>query len=217
MIRVACEQGTDEWRMARLGIPTASCFGKIITPKTLKMSEQSHPYAHKLLAEKILGRPQEDESTGFAQRGKELEVTALEYYEFIRDVSVDRVGFVMRDDRRAGASPDGMVGESGLLEIKCPSAPVHISYLLDDAGIGYRAQVQGQLWIAERDWVDTVSYHPDLPDVVRRQGRDDIFIKSLATAVDAFLEYFDKCLAQLARDGYIELADGSVLSQEGVA
>lgn len=217
MIRVACEQGSDEWRMARLGIPTASQFGKIITPKTLKMSEQSHPYAHKLLAEQILGRPQDDESFGFARRGQEMETAARGYYEFIRDVTVERIGFIMSDDRKVGASPDGFVNADGLLEIKCPSAPVHVGYLLDDAGIGYRAQVQGQLWIAERDWVDTVSYHPELPDVIRRQGRDDIFIRALATAIDAFLEYMEKARNQLARDGYIELVDGQILRMEGAA
>lgn len=214
MIRVNCEQGSDEWKMARLGIPTASQFDKLITPKTMKPSESRVPYAHRLIAERILKRPQDDKAAGYAQRGKEEEDSARTYYEFVKGVTVDRVGFIMRDDRKSGASPDGLVLERGLLELKVPSAPVHIGYLLDTEGIGYRCQVQGQLWVAERDWVDTVSYHPDLPDVVRRAGRDEVFISALANAVESFNEFVDKCMDQLQRDGYIELPGQPVIDGE---
>lgn len=217
MIRIACEQGSDEWRLARMGIPTASCFDKIITPKTMKPSESRVKYAHKLIAERILGRPQDDESQGYARRGQEMESNARGYYEFIRCVDVDRVGFIMTDDRRSGASPDGLVLDRGLLELKCPSAPVHIGYLLDEEGIGYRCQVQGQLLIAERDWVDTVSYHPELPDVIRRVGRDEVFIKALGIALDSFHTFVDTCMNQLARDGYIELPGEPIIEGEVAA
>lgn len=217
MIRIICEQGSDEWRAARMGIPTASAFDKIITPKTLKPSESRGKYAHKLIAERILGRPQEDESHGFAGRGKEMEESARGYYEFIKGVTVDRVGFIMTDDRKVGASPDGLVLENGLLELKCPSAPVHIGYILDDEGIGYRCQVQGQLFVAERDWVDTVSYHPELPDVVRRVGRDEVFQTALRLALDSFNEFLDKCMTKLARDGFIELPGEPVIEGDVAA
>ncbi len=217
MIRVHCQQGSDEWRAARLGIPTASCFDKIITPKTMKPSESRTKYAHRLIAERILHRPQDDESTGYARRGQEAEANARGYYEFIRGVDVERVGFLMTDDRRAGASPDGLVSTDGLLELKVPSAPVHIGYLLDEEGIGYRCQVQGQLWIAERDWVDTVSYHPELPDIIRRVPRDAAFITALAAAVKSFNEFVDSCMVKLARDGYIELPGEPVIEGEVAA
>ncbi len=217
MILVDCEQGSDEWRLARMGIPTASAFSKIITPKTMKPSESRVPYAHRLIAERVLGRPQEDESHGFASRGSDLEENGRGYYEFIRGVTVRRIGFIMTDDRKAGASPDGLVLEKGLLELKCPSAPVHIGYLLDTEGIGYRCQVQGQLWISERDWVDTVSYHPELPDVIRRVGRDETFIRALEEAVGSFNLFVDKCMEQLARDGYIELPGEPVIEGEVAA
>lgn len=205
MIRVDCEQGSDEWKMARLGIPTASQFDKLITPKTMKPSESRIPYAHRLIAERILKRPQDDKAGGYAQRGKEEEDSARTYYEFVKGVTVDRVGFIMSDDRSYGASPDGLVLTDGLLELKVPSAPVHIGYLLDTDGIGYRCQVQGQLLTAERDWVDTVSYHPDLPDVVRRVGRDEPFIAALRDALTSFNDLVDRYMRQLQRDGYIEL------------
>lgn len=217
MIRIACEQGSDEWRLARMGIPTASAFDKIITPKTMKPSESRTKYAHKLIAERVLGRPQEDESAGFARRGQEMEANARGYYEFIRGVDVDRVGFIMTNDRKVGASPDGLVEANGLLELKCPSAPVHIGYLLDEEGIGYRCQVQGQLYVAERDWVDTVSFHPELPDIIRRVGRDETFIKALGLALDSFNEFVESCLAKLARDGYIELPGEPVIEGDVAA
>lgn len=211
MIRIQCEQGSEEWRRIRSGIPTASNFDKIITPKTLKPSESRVKYAHRLIAERVLGRPEEDESHGFANRGKEMEENARGYYEFIRGVKVDRVGFIMTDDRKIGASPDGLVLADGLLELKCPSAPVHIGYLLDDEGIGYRCQVQGEILVAERDWVDTVSYHPDLPDIVRRVGRDEPFQTALRGALNSFNEFLDTCMTKLIRDGFVELPGEPVI------
>lgn len=195
------DQGSTAWLMARLGIPTASCFDKIITPKTMKLSEQAVKYAWLLLAEQHTGAPMEDATAGFMARGEVMERKAVEYYELQRNVDTEAVGFILRDDRRAGCSPDRLVGENGLLEIKVPSAPVHISYLLDDEGIGYRAQVQGQLWIAERDWVDTLSYHPTMPEALVRIHRDEEFIPKLAAAVGQFLEMMDDMKEKLSKRG----------------
>jgi hypothetical protein len=217
MIRVTCVQGSDEWKLARLGIPTASNFKSILTPKTLKPSESRFKYAHRLIAERILRRPQDDESSGYASRGQEMETKAREYYEFVKGVTVERVGFIMTDDRKAGASPDGLVLTDGLLELKCPSAAVHIGYLLDDEGLDYRCQLQGQLWVAERDWVDIESYNPDLPDLIRRVGRDETFIRALASAVSSLNEYIEKSMDKLARDGFIELPGEPVIEGEASA
>ncbi len=199
MIRHDVEQGGPEWKMLRLGIPTASQFDKIITPSG-KPSQSADKYMNTLLAEQLLGVPMDDASSGFMQRGTVLEKRALSYYELLHDgVKLEKVGFLTLDNGRAGASPDQLVGSDGLLEIKCPSAPNHVGYMLDAQGIGYKVQVQGQLWIAEREWSDTLSYNPDLPPALVRQTRDDKFIALLAAAVDQFLEAMDEAKEKLQK------------------
>jgi hypothetical protein len=193
------EQGSPEWLMARLGIPTASNFDKIITPKTMKLSGSIDGYAQQLIAEQLLGVPMDNASGSFLERGNVLEKKAVDYYELQKECDTVNVGFIVRDDGRAGASPDRFVGKDGLLEIKCPSAPVHIGYLLDKDGIGYRTQVQGQLLIAEREWCDTLSYNPDLPPALVRQYRDEAFIKALSAALDQFLNYVDESKLKLQK------------------
>jgi hypothetical protein len=201
MIRLDVEQGSGEWFAARLGLPTASCFDKILTSKTLKLSASADGYMHKLLAEQVLGVHLADESSGFMQRGQVMEKRAIGYYELQRDVETAPGGFILRDDRRAGCSPDRFVGDDGLLEIKVPAAATHIGYLLDEEGIGYRLQVQGQLWIAEREWCDTLSYHPDMPPALVRQERDDKVIDALAAAVDQFCNMMEEAKVKLQKLG----------------
>lgn len=201
MIILNVEQGTIPWVEARLGIPTASRFDEIITNKTMKPSASSDKYAFALLAEQILGEPSNVESTPFMQRGSILEQRAVNYYEVQTDEETERVGFVLRDDRKVGGSPDRFVGKNGILEIKCPSAAVHVGYLLDDQGIGYRAQTQGLLWLAEREWIDTLSFNPGMPAALVRQRRDDIFIKALEIAVNNFLAFMEESKEKLRAKG----------------
>ena len=85
------------------------------------------------------------------------------------------------------------------MEIKCPSAANHVGYLLDVEGIGYRVQVQGQLWVAEKNWCDTLSYNPELPPALVRQHRDEKFIKELAAAVKQFLDAMDEAKEKLQK------------------
>jgi hypothetical protein len=202
MKRVLCQPGSPQWIAERLGIPTASQFHRILTPKTLKLSEQRVGYAHELIAEHILGRPMDDVSSGFMERGNLLERQAISFYEFQEDVDTEVAGFLLRDNLRAGATPDRLVGANGLLELKVPSPPTHIAYLLDAEGIGYRAQVQGQLWVSEREWVDTLSYHPEMPAALVRQHRDEKFITALAEAVDLFNQMMDDMKAKLVHLGH---------------
>ena len=197
MIRLDCAQGSPEWHAARLGIPTASNFGRIITPGG-KPSSAADGYMHELLAERMLGLPLNAESVDFMERGKALEMHAADYYELQRGVDTEAVGFVLTDDRRAGCSPDRFVGGEGGLEIKCPSPAVHVGYLLD-GGISdkYRPQVQGALWITGRWWWDTLSYHPDLPSALVRVERDAEFITALESAVVAFCDRLDAACERL--------------------
>jgi hypothetical protein len=208
MILHSVQQGTTEWAMLRVGIATASNFDKIITPKTLKPSSQADGYAHRLIAEQALGYPLDNATSGFMERGKDMEKRALAYYGMQRDTDeLKPIGFVSRDDRRVGCSPDHFVDGDGLLEIKVPAAHTHIAYLLDEKGIDYKCQVQGQLWFCERDWCDTLSWHPEMPAALVRQHRDDMFIAALSKAVEQFLELMDDMKARLiARGDFPSLA-----------
>lgn len=195
------EQGSVEWQMARLGIPTASNFDKIVTPSG-KPSSSASKYAWALIAEQVLGVPTEGGSSGFMARGKVVEEKARDFYELKRDVDVTRVGFVLRADGRVGCSPDGFIGDDGILEIKCPNPANHIGYLLDDDGIGYKCQVQGMLWITGRKWVDTLSYHPDFPPALVRVARDEAFIGIIATGVRTLLQTMDEMKMTLIDKGH---------------
>lgn len=209
MIIIDVEQGTTAWQMARLGIPTASRFDSIITNKTAKLSESARKYAWELIAEQKLGTPVNDATSGFMQRGSILERKAVSWYELTREVDTEAVGFVLRDDRRVGCSPDRLVGADGLLEIKCPSAAVHVGYALGDEGAAadYRAQCQGQLWLTGRAWVDSLSWNPELEPAVVRVHRDEEYITKLAEAVDGFLAMMDSFKRLLINKGWTFPAD----------
>ena len=199
---VDCEQGTPEWFEARLGVPTASCFGKILTA-TGKPSKQAAGYMEELLAEWLAGGPLESFSSMWTERGKETEAEARDYYEFTSGDDVEQVGFVLRDDGLAGASPDGLIGDEGGLEIKCCSPHVHVAHLLRD-GIPteYIPQVQGGMWVCNRQWWSFVAYHPTLPSVIVRVERDDEYIEALAEAVYLFAIKMDQKKKLLIEKGY---------------
>lgn len=198
MIRIDCEQGSTEWLRARVGVPTASGFSRIITAKTWKVASGMTTYAHEILAEMALGVPLEDASSGFMARGTEMEQEARTWYELQRDCDVERVGFLLRDDERVGCSPDGLVGEDGGVEIKCPAAHTHVGYLLGEDFDKYYAQMQGCMWLTDRKWWDFVSYHPTLPPLLKRIERDEKFIEALRDAVEQFLVYLDRSCNELA-------------------
>lgn len=206
MIILKVKQGSPEWIEARLGIPSASQFSRIVTA-TGKMSGQAEAYMHELLAESLLGEPADNFSNGFMQRGSEQEQEAVRLYEFQREVDVERVGFCLRDDKRAGCSPDGLVGPDGGIEIKCPAAKTHVGYLLNSPDSSYKAQVQGCLWITERKWWDIFSYNPFMAPAIVRCTRDEEFIGKLANAMDEFLDKFDVAKAKLKEMGAVPVSD----------
>ena len=165
------KQGEEDWLYLRLGIPTASCFDEILTPKELSLSKSSKKYMHRLLAEWMYGAPIEaPKPSPWMERGTQLEPEAIRYYEMDRDVETTEVGFVTTDDGMIGASPDRLVGDDGVLEQKCPSLEFHVGYLLDPQSLvdQYRLQVQGQLWVCQREWADIQSYYPGFPSVIIR-------------------------------------------------
>lgn len=195
------EQGSAQWIAARLGLPTASQFSRILTPRTLKPSASAERYLWELLAERIIGQPANDASTKFMERGKAMEAQAVAFYELQRGVDTRRVGFVTRDDGLVGCSPDRFVGDDGLLEIKCASAAVHVGALLGGVTDEYRAQVQGQLWITGRQWCDLLYFNPEMPPVLTRMERDPEFIAALSQAVGSFAERLADGAHRLAEAG----------------
>lgn len=188
------EQNTPEWERARIGLPTASRFGDIVTPKTLRLSASAGKYMGEILAEWLFDRPMDfNGSSQWMERGTEQEPKARAFYEFDRDVTVETVGFVLRDDEKVGGSPDGLVGDAGGLEIKVPALHTHVRYLVDPVELldSYRAQVQGYLYLTGREWWDLLSYNSDLPPVVVRVERDAEHIAALAEALDQFVADLD--------------------------
>lgn len=213
MRRIDCEQGSPEWIKARLGRPTASQFHRIVTPAKMDYSKAASTYVAELLAESIIGKPVHEVSTAAMVRGTDLESDAVKWYEFFRDIEVERVGFCLHDDFNAGASPDGLVGDDGGLEIKCPEPHTHIKNLLGDE-VAKPTQVHGNLWVTGRKWWDVVSYHPDLPPVLYRVERDDKWIDALDVAMNTFLTDLDTMRRQLNALGPSGRIDGADLEAQ---
>jgi hypothetical protein len=200
------EQGSSDWIKARLGIPTASRFDRILTP-TGQLSKASVNYMYELIAESIIGQPCDPAQSQFMERGNELEQEAVDLYEFQKDISVNRIGFCLLEDGSAGCSPDGLVGMDGGLEIKCPAAKTHIGYILDERSFyrNYRLQVQGSLYVTERDWWDLLSYNPVLPNPIVRIHRDDDFIEKLAAALREFNDKLAEMRAKVEKMEVVEV------------
>ena len=195
---ITAEQRSPEWFAVRLGVPSASQFGRIVT-STGKRSTQADGYLNKLVAEILTGKSDQQEPNEAMARGTELEPEARAYYELIGG-TVEEVGFCLHEDG-FGCSPDGLVGSQGLLEIKCPLAHTHVEYLRENALPGlYVPQVQGQLLVTGREWCDFLSYHPDMKPLLIRVERDEKFIQTLHEALLEIVSEIKKCVQQLRRE-----------------
>jgi hypothetical protein len=186
MIILDHEQGTEEWLAARLGKPSASGFSKLITA-TGKPSTSASAYIHELIAERLTGESTPFYVTEWMERGTKLEPEAREAYEFITDNEVIETGFIVDPSFEFGCSPDGLINGDGGLEIKCPAPKTMVSYLADEqVGVKkYWQQIQGCMWIAQRDWWHFFAYHPKMRHVLVRVKRDDEYIAKLAAEVNA--------------------------------
>lgn len=193
MITVNCEQGSPEWFAARLGIPTASNFDKIVTSKG-EPSKQAEDYAYTLAAERITGRMEESYSSKKMDQARELESEARALYELITDTQIQQVGVCYPSEAKlCAASPDGLVGEEGLIEIKCPLSKTSVRYLLKgELPVDYVQQAQGQLYVTGRMWLDFVSYYPGLKPFIKRIGRDEKFINALSTELAKFNQLLEE-------------------------
>lgn len=182
-------QGSEDWERLRQGVPTASQFHRIITAARGQLSASWKGYAAELMA-KSLGVFVEPLPSFWMEWGVENEPYAVAAYEQLNGAKTEVVGFVWPDDHeRYGCSPDRLVGDNGLLEVKCPKPETLIEYHVggvfpDD----YRQQVQGQLMITGRDWCDFLAFHPQLAPFQVRVERDNAYIAKMIVALDEFCE-----------------------------
>lgn len=198
-------QGTAEWHQARLGKVTASRMGDLAAKTKSGWGASRATYMAQLIAERLTGVPGETYTNAAMQWGTEKEPEARSAYEFRFDKQVVEVGFVPhRVIDMSGASPDGYVGDNGLVEIKCPNTSTHIDTLLGGTVPSkYELQMQWQLACTDRSWVDFVSYDPRLPPsmqlFVYRVKRDDKKIFELEEMVKVFLAEVDIKVRELSR------------------
>jgi putative phage-type endonuclease len=189
MIReIECEQGSQEWHLARAGIPTASEFATVMAKgKGGGESVTRRKYMLSLLGERMTGEVVEGYTNQHMERGKVMEAEARDLYLFRTGAESRLAGFFVNDELFAGASPDSVIGDDGLLEVKTRLPHLHLELLLS-GGVPaeHKAQVQGQLLVTGRQWVDFVSYWPKLPIHICRVERDEPYIATLRQAIADF-------------------------------
>lgn len=196
------EQGTEEWFAARLGRVTASRVNDIVARTKTGYSASRDNYLAQLVCERLTGKGAESYTNAAMAHGTETEPLARAAYEMKNSVLVDEVGFVQHPTLMAGASPDGMVGQDGLIEIKCPQTNTHIDTLLSGKIPNkYKAQMTWQMLCTGRQWCDFISFDPRLPQelqmFVQRYPYDVEYANQLENEVKLFLAEVDKTLTTL--------------------
>ncbi len=195
MIVHEVEQNSEQWYKVKIGVPSASSFkdilaeGKGLTRKA---------YMHRLAAERLTGEFSETYTNSHMEGGHVVEDEIRNAYAFLHNVTPARLGFVTRDDGSAGCSPDSIIGDSGGLEIKSALPNLVVGYIdADRFPSEHKAQVQGNLWIMEREWWD-IAIGPrsgkgaeariadGVPYFFKRAYRDEVYIAELAVQVARF-------------------------------
>ena len=197
------EQGSPEWKLARLGHVSASGIADVMSKIKTGESATRRKYKIRLVAERLTGKPQESFTNAAMEWGVETEPQARMAYEVSRGTFVEKTGFWVHPRiAYVGASPDGLVGEDGLIEIKCPNTTTHLEYIWNnEVPSEYLKQMQMQMWITGRQWCDFVSFDPRLPEknqlFVIRCNREDILISQIENEVLGFLKEIDLILERL--------------------
>jgi putative phage-type endonuclease len=196
-------QGSAEWHAIRCGRVTASRVADVVAKTRSGWGASRANYAAELIAERLTGEPAERFTNAAMQWGTDHEPDARAAYEFFRDAAVAEIGFVDHPSiEMTGASPDGLVGDDGLVEIKCPNTATHLDTLLSQTvPAKYVTQMLWQMACTGRKWCDFVSFDPRLPEsmsmFVKRVERDDKRIAELETEVAAFLQEISAKIEQL--------------------
>jgi hypothetical protein len=190
-------QYSEDYDRLKIGIPTSSNFHKIITPQG-KPSKQWRAYACILIAERILQQRIEFYNSPAMERGLIVEAEAADWYEFDHDVTVRRIGFITDDERTMGCSPDRLVGDDGLLEIKAPLPQTQVEYWISgEVSERFRPQLQGQLYVSQRSWVDIVCWHDVLPKLVARVEPDQKFFEALDRELRIFNYFIEHVMEKI--------------------
>jgi putative phage-type endonuclease len=195
------EQRSEEWFQARLGKVTASRVADVLAKIKSGESASRRNYKIQLVSERLTGEKQETYINQAMQDGIDREFYARERY-VQQFGAVEEVGFIKHPTLEAGASPDGMVGEDGILEIKCPMGNTHTETLMtQDIPSKYIPQMQFQLLVTGRKWCDFVSYNPMFPEnlqlFVKRVEADPVYQKELESEVKQFLSEVDDVINKL--------------------
>lgn len=208
------EQGSDAWLEARRGLLTASVIGKLITPSTRKVAsnDTSRALTAQLVAERILGWSEPTFMNDDMQRGHDVEPIARDLYSETRAPVVE-FGFMVAtfgprtpDDPeyRIGYSPDGLVDDDGLIEVKAPRSKTHmLTHLSGQVPLGHMAQIQTGLLVSDREWCDFISYCGGMPPFIKRVERDEAWIKAIHDAA----EQFERDAAEMQAN-YLTKTDG---------
>ena len=192
------EQRTEEWFKQRLGKVTASAIANVIAKTKTGVSASRDNYSTQLTLERLTGQQAEFYTNAAMEWGTATEPQARQAYEVYKGVFVDETGFVNHPTiEMSGASPDGLVGEDGLVEIKCPESKTQMETLLNQkVPTKYIPQMQWQMACTGRKWCDFVSFDPRMPEnlriFVQRVERNDDYIKMLEEEVTAFLAEIDQ-------------------------
>ena len=202
-----CEQGSVEWLSLRLGKITASRVKDVLTKgRGTSPSKTAESYMMELIAEILTGNSKPFFENDAMRWGTETEPQARAMYAVNNDfVDVKEVAFVEHNEQ-VGISPDGLIGDDGLLEIKCPNTTTQLKRALsDDYSADYKAQIQMQLWVTEREWCDFLSFDPrldcDAGYLQQRVFRDEEYIEEMKVKVYAFVEKMNELIKQLTTKG----------------
>lgn len=193
-----CEQGTEEWHLARAGVVTASVFNVVqMKGKGGGVSETRTKLMYQLAAETITGQPcPQWDGNKHTERGKVMEQQVRDLYEATSALPVQPVGFLKRG--RMGASPDSLVGDDGLLEVKTKLPHLQIAAVLANRlPSEHEAQVQGQLLVTGRKWCDFRSYWPGLPELRIRVFPDLAYQSTLLREINTFIGELDALVARI--------------------
>ena len=198
------EQGSDEWKQARLGHVTASNMAEVMSKgKGTGEAVGRYKYKVRLVAERLTMTAGESYTNAAMQWGIEQEQFACIAYEAQKETFVDKIGFVLHPEIKwLGVSPDRIVGQDGLIEVKCPNTTTHLDYLFDNkVPAEYYKQIQCQLWVTGRQWCDFVSYDPRLPKrnqlLIVRTERDEKLIAEMKTETEKFLAEVETLIIKL--------------------
>ncbi len=212
------EQNTPEWLELRAGMPTASAFSKLVSG-TGKPSDSMYEYARQLGIELYKGSQSSEFAGNYhTRRGHELEPFAVDEYAFKYSVEPKVVGFVTNNEKTIGSSPDRLIGNDGVLEIKCLSDKEH--YLLleyfkkhGDIPPKYKPQLQGEMFVCECDWNDIMFFHPDMPSLTHRVYPDDLFLSKLGNQLQKCFKHRDKALQFLRGFNPAPVANDEVMTK----